>query len=611
MDKLKKELPLAFIGPRSENRPLVLEVINLIFNDHIFWRRNYHPQDPPIINYSELMSNENIAFKENLINELFKLLAELKLDPPFFSPRYMAHMISEPLLPGLIAYMATIFYNPNNVASEASTVTMKYELEVGKQLAKLFEYDSNKSFGHLTSGGTVANYESLYYNINLRLLPLSLLLFLRSNGVDTNRYFSYSFEELCNIPYERYDKLLQDFQQVCLSNNISPQELKNYCYASLGLLGFDHALKKYCGRHLPELKIIVPASSHYSWSRGAKLIGLGTNNLIKIQLNENFQMDRSCLAKEIKKCHQQNHFILQCVGVYGTTELGSFDPIDSIVEVRQQSLEEGLYFPIHVDAAYGGYFSSLFHENGYYPDHFSFFSTLKEIHRSLHACESITVDPHKLGYAPYGAGAFIFKHGNLKDIVAESAAYCFSPKGDTSDSIQLGKYILEGSKPGASAAAVYFNHKIIPLNYNGHGKILEKLCQTAGEFYAKLIEFQTGQYELIPLTEPSSNIVCFFIKPIKDKKVSTANTITEQMAAEFGIKDIKGIQEYEYIVSNTTINFKNFSNLPESISKLELDCDHLSLIRMVFMNVWHTQKLASGKNHLDNFLEILNSRLNR
>jgi hypothetical protein len=47
------------------------------------------------------------------------LLARLKADFPFHSPRYAAHMIAEQTLPSIAAYFAAMLYNPNNVSSDA------------------------------------------------------------------------------------------------------------------------------------------------------------------------------------------------------------------------------------------------------------------------------------------------------------------------------------------------------------------------------------------------------------------------------------------------------------------------------------------------------------
>src|SRR5690606_33350118 len=75
-----------------------------------------------------------------LRQELLGLLAELKAGVPFFSPRYAGHMCSDLTMASLIGYFATMLYNPNNVAAEASPVTSRMELEVAAQLARMIGY---------------------------------------------------------------------------------------------------------------------------------------------------------------------------------------------------------------------------------------------------------------------------------------------------------------------------------------------------------------------------------------------------------------------------------------------------------------------------------------
>lgn len=603
--------PLRFIGPRSENRPFMAEVLGLILNDHVFWRRNFHPQDPAVLRFSQLKNGENTEFQEGLVNELFNLMAELKFDPPFFSPRYMAHMISEPLLPGLIAYIATLFYNPNNVASEASTVTRIYEQKVGEQLATMFGYDKTQAFGHLTGGGTVANYQSLYYNLNLKFLPLSLFFALNDKGFDPEECgLPKDLKLLCNKPYEDYFQMLRSFESMAERTGLNQSERRAFFFGKLGWRGMDKQAYKIFGRPLPDPRIIVPASAHYSWTRGAKLIGLGSDSLIKIKMNSSFEMDR----KELKQtfgdiAKSEDTCVLQTSTVFGTTEAGSFDPINLVVEERNKLANKGIFTPIHVDAAYGGYYSSLFQGDAPKTNEENL-KALEKKHRALRECESITVDPHKLGYAPYGAGAFLFKHGGLKEVVAEEAKYCFSPKG-MEDVEQLGKYILEGSKPGAAAAAVYFNHKLVPLNFKGYGRMLTNLSETAKEFADKLAKAsESPAYEIRMLAEPQANIICFFLVPNNNNKVSRANLLTSKIAARFGIKDVKSVQEYNYIVSNTTLSLQSFASAPSCLDGLEEDAEELNLIRMVFMNQWHRQKIEGEKNHLDLFLEQLCSAAN-
>lgn len=78
-------------------------------------------------------------------------------------------MCTDMSMPSLLGYFMTMIYNPNNVAIEASPLTTVAEIEVGEQLCRLFGYntDPNRTdvptgWGHVTSGGTIANLESIW-----------------------------------------------------------------------------------------------------------------------------------------------------------------------------------------------------------------------------------------------------------------------------------------------------------------------------------------------------------------------------------------------------------------------------------------------------------------
>lgn len=88
---------------------------------------------------------------------------------PFWSPRYEAHMCTDLSMASLLGYFMSILYNPNNVAIEASPLTTVAEMEVGEQLCTMFGYNIDSEdasaltgWGHVTSGGSVANLESMW-----------------------------------------------------------------------------------------------------------------------------------------------------------------------------------------------------------------------------------------------------------------------------------------------------------------------------------------------------------------------------------------------------------------------------------------------------------------
>jgi len=87
-----KTIPLSamFLGPKAENANLWLRMLQEIFTDYIYWRRNYFANDPVALNLSKTRENEEWA--EGFSLTLQSTLNALKAHFPIHSPRYMAHM---------------------------------------------------------------------------------------------------------------------------------------------------------------------------------------------------------------------------------------------------------------------------------------------------------------------------------------------------------------------------------------------------------------------------------------------------------------------------------------------------------------------------------------
>lgn len=77
-------------------------------------------------------------------------------------------------MPANLGYISAMLFNQNNCASEVSTVTSKFEIEVGKDLCVMLGYVRDKCMGHLTAGGTVANIEAIWAGRNIKYFPLGL-----------------------------------------------------------------------------------------------------------------------------------------------------------------------------------------------------------------------------------------------------------------------------------------------------------------------------------------------------------------------------------------------------------------------------------------------------
>src|SRR5690606_24928417 len=98
-------LDALFLGPYGENDTLLEAMVVEFLRDHVYWRRNFHPEDPPAIPTHAAQSPGYQAITARMRRELHSLSAALKRSVPFHSPRYIGHMASDLLLPGLAAQL--------------------------------------------------------------------------------------------------------------------------------------------------------------------------------------------------------------------------------------------------------------------------------------------------------------------------------------------------------------------------------------------------------------------------------------------------------------------------------------------------------------------------
>jgi hypothetical protein len=140
-----KKLGAWFLGPKAENAETEEKLIAFILQDYFHWRRNYYPSDEIVIPQS--MRRELVDWNDDLGQKIAEMLAGLRKHFPFYSPRYMAHMMSDQTLPSVLGYFAGLLYNPNNVTPEVAPVTERWELEVGRDILEMLGYKAPPAAG--------------------------------------------------------------------------------------------------------------------------------------------------------------------------------------------------------------------------------------------------------------------------------------------------------------------------------------------------------------------------------------------------------------------------------------------------------------------------------
>lgn len=562
-----RELNACFIGPYGENDQL-LESLTLEFlRDHVYWRRNLHPEDAPVIPTGANRQPAFLAFESRLRRELHALSAALKRSVPFHSPRYIGHMVSDLLIPGLTAQMLTLPYNPNNVSAESAPVTIDMELKAGLQLAAMVGFVADPTredcaFGHITSGGTLANVQGLRLALALKAFPVAL----KAAGVplpglpdDDHAAFNLATSDALAlwVTWKAWRDALSPAEARDWTRRVELERLEQ-----LGLVGF-------LARH-PDLRpplVFAPSTAHYSWSKGCKLLGLGRDQLRLIP-GKAMRLDLDALSEALDACHAAGESVLMAVGVFGSTEFGTIDPIKGLLDLRDRCAARGQGFAVHVDAAWGGYLASLFRS----PDGslrpreavaqgFRAFPAT-HVHaavEALHRIDSITIDPHKLGYLPYGAGAFLCRDQRAIDVLAEGADYVFQPGGEGDFFARhrsLGRYIPEGSKAGANAAAVYVTHRVLPLDAAHFGELQALSLRATEGFVAKAEDFcqrVAGTVHALVPFHPDSNLVCLAFNPRGNTRIAGANRFVRALQRALSADLTRPLQLGEYFGSVTTL----------------------------------------------------------
>jgi glutamate/tyrosine decarboxylase-like PLP-dependent enzyme len=624
-------LDACFLGPYGENDALLEKLTVEFLRDHVYWRRNFHPEDPPAIPTRAAQQPGYQAFEARMRRELHALSAALKKSVPFHSPRYIGHMASDLLLPGLAAQFLTLPYNPNNVSDDAAPVTVELEIRAGLQLARMLGYPDDPAradcaFGHLTSGGTVANYQALRLALALKAFPVAL----RAAGVPeidfpANDWEAFNLDRNGTLALvDRWDAWLSHLppaQRRSWRSRLREQRIE-----TLGLIEFF-------GRHptLRPPRVLAPVTAHYSWSKGLKLLGLGRDQLELIP-ERGMRMDADALQQVLERCLRERQPVLAVVAVLGTTEYGTVDPVDRIVAARDAMHARGLGFGIHVDAAWGGYLATLFrHADGSLREREEIAAEFEsfpqpEVHAAFAALgdtDSVTVDPHKLGYLPYGAGAFVCRDNRAMALLVEEADYVFDGEGAPDYMARfrrLGQYVLEGSKSGATAAAVYVAHRVLPLDHAHFGRLPKQTVLAAEAFHARALRFarELGDvvHACVPFA-PDSNLVCLALNPAGNRDVAHANAFVRRLQEDLRCDPQRPLQVKEFFGSTTTLrpDALGDAGLLRIAAQLQLDpasfggdADRLVILRHTLMNPYLIDR-ENGISYIDRYFDYLAERV--
>lgn len=182
------------------------------------------------------------------------------------------------------------------------------------------------------------------------------------------------------------------------------------------------------------IAILCSFLTHYSIKKAVDILGIESKNGSGLHLlgtDKQGHLLTNNLENKIKKIINKNIEGIIIVANAGTTMLGAIDDIPTINKIiKKYKTKEFKNIHFHVDAAFGGMIIPFIKEK----TNISFENS--EI-------DSITVDMHKMGLAPFGSGVILMKKHLFKKINTSCGYINWEDK------------TLCGSRPGSMAICCY------------------------------------------------------------------------------------------------------------------------------------------------------------
>lgn len=235
--------------------------------------------------------------------------------------------------------------------------------------------------------------------------------------------------------------------------------------------------------------VYASAHAHHSVRKAAMLAGFPVENVREIGLDEQFRMRMDELETAIAMDRAAGLTPFMVVASAGTTAVGAVDPLMAVADT---CAAEGLW--MHVDAAYGGFF--MLTARG------------RAAMAGIERADSITLDPHKGLFLPYGTGCILVRDRDTlrraHHVSPVSSAYLPPPQTeeDRWDFAELGPELSRDAR----GLRVWLPMKLVGAG-TFRGQLDEKL-----DLALLAVELVRSHPELEVVAEPMLSLLAFRVR---------------------------------------------------------------------------------------------------
>jgi L-2,4-diaminobutyrate decarboxylase len=241
-------------------------------------------------------------------------------------------------------------------------------------------------------------------------------------------------------------------------------------------------------KHYLTTVMVAHADIHYSVTRSAGILGLGTDNIHRAELDGRRRMDANRLDEQLRKLRSQGVPIVAVASAACATPIGAFDPVVDIAEVCRRH-EAWL----HVDAAHGGAAA--------------FSAKHRHLVAGLAEADSVICDAHKMLFVP-ALAAMVFYRDRAHRFAAfhQDAPYLYDPIAPTLADYDSGLVTIECTKRATAFGLWGIWSLFGPQLFGDMIDVTFDLAQQLHAMLAAADDFET-------LHEPECNIVAFRYLP--------------------------------------------------------------------------------------------------
>jgi L-2,4-diaminobutyrate decarboxylase len=269
-----------------------------------------------------------------------------------------------------------------------------------------------------------------------------------------------------------------------------------------------------------KLAVMVSSEAHYCIDRALRIMGFGSDGIIKVPVGDDFTIQISLLEEYYQDAISKGLNVIAVVGNAPSTSSGRYDDLEALGAFAKA---KGLWF--HVDGAHGG--AAILSEK------------YRKLTRGINEADSVAIDGHKMLMTPTILTFLLFRDKqNSNATFRQKAQYLLSRSGED-------EWYNIASKSFECTKRMMSIQFYILLKYYGEGIFDEFVTKQfdLGRNFAEKIEAR-GNFDL-PY-QPDSNIVCFRYYR-EGLPVSELNAINKKIRVTL-------LEEGSFYIVQTTLN---------------------------------------------------------